>query len=79
MSSFGSEDVLTIKEDLEIPEITESEVLVRVICCGINPVETYIRSGTATFVDCLVQFSLRGIRKTSPATVYSRFRSVRYN
>ncbi|XP_049829522.1 zeta-crystallin-like isoform X1 [Schistocerca gregaria] len=42
---FGSKDALKL-ETVPIPEVGESEVLVRVNAAGINPVDTYIREGS---------------------------------
>lgn len=42
--NFGGPEVLKI-ESVPIPEMCENEILVRVICAGVNPVETYIREG----------------------------------
>jgi len=42
---FGGPDVLEVETDLQIPEISDDQVLVRVMYAGVNPVETYIREG----------------------------------
>ncbi|MCD8350987.1 MAG: NADPH:quinone reductase [Planctomycetaceae bacterium] len=44
VDQFGDENVLKIK-DMPDPEPRENEVRVRVRAAGVNPVETYIRSG----------------------------------
>lgn len=41
---FGPPEVMKL-EDVETPQPTGSQVLVRVCAIGVNPVETYIRSG----------------------------------
>lgn len=41
---FGSPEVMKL-EDVETPQPTGTQVLVRVHAIGVNPVETYIRSG----------------------------------
>ncbi|MFN7141087.1 MAG: NADPH:quinone reductase [Limisphaerales bacterium] len=41
---FGAPEVMTIKE-AALPELGANQVLIRVKAVGINPVETYIRSG----------------------------------
>lgn len=41
---FGGPDNLKV-EDLPIPSVGDSEILVRVHAAGINPVDTYIREG----------------------------------
>jgi NADPH2:quinone reductase len=41
---FGGPDNLKL-EDIPIPSVGDSEVLVRVNAAGINPVDTYIREG----------------------------------
>ncbi|CAD5112733.1 DgyrCDS1948 [Dimorphilus gyrociliatus] len=46
VEEFGDPSVLNYVTDLEIPKPTGSQVLVRIKAVGINPVETYIRSGT---------------------------------
>uniref|UniRef100_A0A8C5R0Y9 Crystallin zeta n=1 Tax=Leptobrachium leishanense TaxID=445787 RepID=A0A8C5R0Y9_9ANUR len=43
---FGKSDVLKLCTDVPVPSPMENQVLIRVHACGINPVETYIRSGT---------------------------------
>ena len=45
VSQFGGPDVLQLGERAR-PEAGSGEVLVRLDAVGINPVETYIRSGT---------------------------------
>jgi NADPH2:quinone reductase len=42
---FGAADVLKF-EEIETPEPKENEVLVRIKAAGVNPVDTYVRSGT---------------------------------
>lgn len=44
VSSFGGPEVLEL-EDVPAPKPAEGQVLVRVEAAGVNPVETYIRSG----------------------------------
>ena len=44
VSEFGSPDVLKIAH-IETPRIRPTEVLVRLHAAGVNPVDTYIRSG----------------------------------
>jgi NADPH2:quinone reductase len=41
---FGGPEVLRV-EDVSIPEPTGSQVLVRVAAAGVNPVDTYLRTG----------------------------------
>jgi NADPH2:quinone reductase len=41
---YGPPDVMQV-EDVETPEPTGSEVLVRIVAAGVNPVDTYLRSG----------------------------------
>ncbi|XP_068949450.1 quinone oxidoreductase-like isoform X1 [Petaurus breviceps papuanus] len=43
---FGGPDVLKLQKDIPVPEPEENQVLIKVHACGVNPVETYIRSGT---------------------------------
>ena len=49
MSSFGEADVLQVV-DLPVPEPGPNEVRVRLHAAGINPAETYIRTGTYAFL-----------------------------
>ncbi len=41
---FGAADVMKL-EEIETPEPNENQVLVRIKAAGVNPVDTYIRSG----------------------------------
>ncbi|KAF5888592.1 quinone oxidoreductase, partial [Clarias magur] len=45
VSEFGAPSVLKFCSDLPVPAPGPKQVLVRVHACGVNPVETYIRSG----------------------------------
>lgn len=42
---FGKPDVLKLCTDVPVPSPSDNQVLIRVHACGINPVETYIRTG----------------------------------
>ena len=44
-SRFGGPEVLEVDNEVKIPEISDSQVLVRVMYAGVNPVETYLREG----------------------------------
>ncbi|XP_056328855.1 quinone oxidoreductase [Danio aesculapii] len=46
VSEFGGSSVLKLFSDLPVPSPGQKQVLIRVHACGVNPVETYIRSGT---------------------------------
>ncbi len=48
MKSFGGPEVLEYV-DTETPELGENEVLVRIHASGVNPAETYIRTGNYSF------------------------------
>ncbi len=41
---FGEPDVMKI-EDVLVPVISDSEVLVKIVAAGVNPVDTYLRTG----------------------------------
>ena len=45
VDSFGGPEVLKIKDNLMVPRLSPTQVLVRVMYTGVNPVETYIREG----------------------------------
>lgn len=45
VSNFGGPEVLEIKRNVPIPKVHDGEVLVKVAAAGVNPVDTYIRSG----------------------------------
>merc|ERR1712141_927725 len=45
VENFGGPEVLQLKSNLIVPPLTRTQVLVRVVCAGVNPVETYIREG----------------------------------
>ncbi|XP_033372262.1 quinone oxidoreductase isoform X3 [Parus major] len=43
---FGGPEVLKLQSDVSVPVPKANQVLIKVHACGVNPVETYIRSGT---------------------------------
>ncbi|MCD9188606.1 MAG: NADPH:quinone reductase [Pyrinomonadaceae bacterium] len=45
VKDFGAPEVMNL-EEIETPEPNEDQVLVRVKAAGVNPVDTYIRTGT---------------------------------
>ncbi|XP_074545116.1 quinone oxidoreductase [Halichoeres trimaculatus] len=48
VSEFGGPSVLKLCTDVPVPQPEHGQVLIRVHACGVNPVETYIRTGTFT-------------------------------
>ncbi|XP_051717201.1 quinone oxidoreductase isoform X3 [Ctenopharyngodon idella] len=46
VSEFGAPSVLKLCTDVPVPSPGQKQVLIRVHACGVNPVETYIRSGS---------------------------------
>ena len=45
VSKFGDPDVLEIRRDVPIPHPSAEEALVKVAAVGVNPVDTYVRTG----------------------------------
>lgn len=43
--SFGGPEVLKLMSDVQVPSASNGQVLVKIKAAGINPVDTYIRSG----------------------------------
>ncbi|XP_034878646.1 quinone oxidoreductase-like [Mirounga leonina] len=43
---FGGPEVLKLQSDIAVPIPKDHQVVIKVHACGVNPVETYIRSGT---------------------------------
>ncbi|VDI02846.1 NADPH2:quinone reductase [Mytilus galloprovincialis] len=46
VAQFGGPEVLKVEENVPIPKPQDNQILVKVYAAGINPVDTYIRSGT---------------------------------
>jgi len=42
---FGGPEVLSLEENVPLPDLGAHQVLVRILYAGVNPVETYIREG----------------------------------
>ncbi|NXC45279.1 QOR oxidoreductase, partial [Penelope pileata] len=53
VSQFGGPEVLKLQTDVPVPAPGDSQVLIKVHACGVNPVETYIRSGTYSWKPAL--------------------------
>nr|XP_057918135.1 quinone oxidoreductase [Doryrhamphus excisus] len=48
VSEFGGPSVLKLCTDAKVPQPGSRQVLIHVHACGVNPVDTYIRTGTYT-------------------------------
>ncbi|CAL1593331.1 unnamed protein product [Knipowitschia caucasica] len=46
VSEFGAPSVLKLCPEVQVPKPGPKQVLIEVQACGVNPVETYIRTGT---------------------------------
>lgn len=46
VSSFGGPEVLKLIADVPVPTVSKGQVLVKIGAAGVNPVDTYIRTGT---------------------------------
>ncbi|XP_071347998.1 quinone oxidoreductase isoform X2 [Trachinotus anak] len=46
VGEFGAPSVLRLCPEVPVPQPGRGQMLIRVYACGVNPVETYIRSGT---------------------------------
>lgn len=44
--SFGAPGVLVMQEQRALPALGPTQVLIDVLCAGVNPVDTYMRAGT---------------------------------
>ncbi|XP_077986742.1 quinone oxidoreductase-like [Glandiceps talaboti] len=53
VSEFGAPEVLNVQTDVAIPTPVGKEVLIKISSAGVNPVETYIRSGNRAVLPSL--------------------------
>ncbi|XP_059169482.1 quinone oxidoreductase-like isoform X4 [Physella acuta] len=53
VAKFGGVENLKLEENIPIPTPAANEVLIKVLAAGVNPVDTYIRSGTYARVPTL--------------------------
>ncbi|XP_070532221.1 quinone oxidoreductase-like [Ptychodera flava] len=53
VAEFGSPEVMKLQNGVAIPEPSSKEVLIKIKAAGVNPVETYIRSGNRNVLPAL--------------------------
>ena len=57
---YGEPEVMQV-EEVEMPQPAETQVLVKIAAAGVNPVDTYLRTGIHAHAPALIPYGVTGI------------------